>query len=230
MKLLALLILTVFSFNVFADAPKYLIEIDVGKVSVPDNNKLTYDDDPNDGVGEARDTYRTSGVFALSGGARFNQISNENVSIYGLIKIKHFNGVKTDHFDSTNIDINYNDYLTSILIGPKFVFFPTSQLHLSLGLYAGLSLIRSNLDVVDANATASLESTSYSVSTEAGAEYMFNNVFGLGLTFGYEYLGKREFEVKSSSGFTTNAPTKFKSQMSYSNVYALAGLKFYFSN
>lgn len=229
MKLLVLM-LVLFSSVCWAEAPSYLLEIDFGKASVSDDNKLSYDDDPDDNMGEVLDKYQPGGVVSISGGTRLKRFSTENTSVYALLKIKHFKAIKTDHFSTGPLDIHYDEYLTSILVGPKFVFFPSKRLHLTASVFAGYSLITSSLDIPQADASANLESTGLSLAAEAGVEYMLSNVFGLSLNFGYEHLGRRHFDVKSESGFANNAPESFKSQMSYSNMYATAGLRFYFSN
>lgn len=220
----------------FADN-KWFLELDFGTSSFNDNSQIYPDYTDFSGVivdelgntytvndGKAKNSkYKGGSLISFSGGYRYSDTS------FFTVKFKHSTGKKTDTInaerggDTYETAFEYEDTLSTILIGNKFIFLPNSSLRPTLGLYAGISIIDSEMGSID---KLELRSTGLAAQIDLGLEYFFTNHIALGVSVAYEYLGSRTFRVVDGEDETTDYG--FKSEMSYSNISALAGLKVYF--
>jgi hypothetical protein len=216
---------------------KWFLELDFGMSSFNDNSQIYPDYTDFSGVivdelgntytvnnGKAKNSkYKGGSLISFSGGYRYSDTS------FFTLKFKHSTGKKTDKIDAEfsgdtyETALEYEDTLSTILIGNKFIFLPNSRLRPTLGLYAGISIIDSEMGSID---KIKFRSTGLAAQVDLGLEYFFTNHFALGISVAYEYLGSRTFRVVDSQDETNDYG--FKSEMSYSNISALAGLKVYF--
>ncbi len=210
---------------------KYYVELDAGSVKISDKNQIfPYDDLDGTFEGNVYDfgkpeksSYKAKSSIALGGGWKMDE------GRFLAFKIKSFKGSKQETAPVTvdgvpmEADFEFKDTFVSFLIGQKLIFWPEYKFKPILAGYLGLNHISSEFDGGEGK-PLKLESSGLSALVEVGFEFLFTNNIGVGLTGGYEYLGKRTFKLKDESERVSG----FKSDMSYSNTFFNLGLKVYF--
>ncbi len=167
--------------------------------------------------------YKSTSIISLGIGKKLDAIK------YMVFKLRILNGKKSD--DLVLYDINSStaqagswistDTFQNIYLGFKYLFFIESAWKPSLGIYAGAS--RMNTTLTDANSTFNLSSLGPALLAEVGLEYLLNSHYGLGVNYGYEYLGSRSMKFEDIGNHQN-----FKTNLSYSNSYLIVGFRIYF--
>lgn len=215
----------------------YFLELNLGRAIIPDSSQIfsdyslfgNFEDQGSNQITleevAKNSEYSTEGLISFGGGWRWSDSS------FFAFKFKRFKGSKKDEvlgkstLGSGLIKFEYNDSITSFLIGNKFIFLPNSHLKPTLGFYLGLSNITSEMNIEDQE-KLKFESTGVTAVAEAGLEYLFNTHFGIGLNIGYEYLGSRKFKFEGDK--SESSESGFTSKLSYSNYFATIGARVYF--
>lgn len=223
----------------------YYVELDLGIVAVG-GKEITYPnyqefagvttegtDTTTLNVGEAEgSSYKTKMAINLGAGKRispiqflsfkFRRYSGESTDLVPMT-LSYSDGSPNDDFVT---ELKFEDTITDILLGSKFILMPNSTIHPVIAAYLGVSLTSSKiLDPTGENPETKLSSSAFLAAFEGGAETMLNKNFALGGTLGYQYVTKRKFKVSDD---TANQFKTFSSNRSYSNLSLQVGIKFYF--
>lgn len=221
------------------DEQKYFLEANAGTASVSDQSQVVDDYGTFDGIEDElgnpitfgkpdKSKYKAGSAFSFGGGWRWGENS------FLAFRLKYFSGKKEDSVPFTsamgsgNIPFEFQDSFTSFLIGNKWIFLDSSHFKPTIALYAGLNSGKSELTIAD-QAKLEFESTGFEALAELGFEYAFNENIALGFLAGYNFMpGGRKWKLKNVEGTEIEEDVGFKSKLSYSSLYYLAGLRVYF--
>ena len=162
------------------------------------------------------------------------KILKEDHVMDGIASMMHMVQVEATFDDGTNIydvtgEFNFKDTFTEFMIGGKYFFLPDSKFKpyvIGLVGFSGINSKFNNVSQISFTNEYELSSSGLIASLELGTEYFFTSHISLGAGFSYNYVGTREFKLKTSDGTLTK--DGFTTKMNYTNTSLSAGLKVYF--
>jgi hypothetical protein len=214
------------SYKFFVEAETGLVNVS-GKGAVADYNQAfptQSSTNPTSWRAGNGSSYKATRLLSLGFGYRMAPDG------FLAFKVRLINGKKSDEVTLTDLNTSisqsgvwaYEDSFKNFYGGYKFMFMENSAWKPIVAAYLGVSQMSSQLtDGVD---SYQLSSFGLAALLEAGVEYHINSHFGLGGTFGFEYLGNRSMKFKEK----TDGATDFKTKLSYNNTYFSFGIKYYF--
>jgi hypothetical protein len=193
-------------------------------VGVEDDTNITIDSISSVEAGK----YKTKNSLEVTFG--YNEID-----YYLLFKVRHFSATKLETATATLSNgqisdglINYNDKITNIYMGTKWISSERHFINPYISLSGGLSFLDSK---ASGDLNSNFNSTGLLAQSDIGLEFNFSEHLALSVKGGYEFIYRNHLEQNGTetTDDSGNISVKgFKTKMNYSNSYASAGLIVYF--
>jgi hypothetical protein len=212
---------------------KYFLEVGGGVTNIRDQNQVAADynvlikpiaGNPIIWSDATPSAYKTKLLYGLGFG--IEKFDNGFLAF----KIRGFSGSKTDSVSVLNVnsgitllgDWYYSETIVNYYAGYKRIFQTNGTWIPTIAAYIGLSTGKTVLS--NGSNNYSFSSMGITGLVDIGLEYMVTKTYGIGINFGYEYIGTRTLSPVDKTGTVTTSRTR----LNYNNTSGTLGLKSYF--